>query len=151
MIRSFSLRTRAATCSTRASVAPAADFACEAALPVLRLLRADVPLEREPVDREPLERELLARDPLERVPLDRVPLERELLERALLREPDERPEPLDEPPEERRDPEPPDDEPDPEPPLLACGTSPPLPGQQWDVDTTFRRARVGRFGETPGC
>jgi hypothetical protein len=160
MMRSFSLRTRAATCSKRASVALAADFACEAALPVLRLLRADVPLEPDPVDREPLareplERELLARDPLERVPLDRVPPERELLERALLREPDERleplDEPLDEPPEERRDPEPPDDEPDPEPPLLACGTSPPLPGQQWDVDTTFRRARVGRFREAPGC
>jgi hypothetical protein len=98
----------------------------------------------------PLERELLEREPLERVPLERVPPERELLERAVLREPDERVEPLDEPPEERRDPAPPD-EPDLEPPLLACGTSPPLPGQQSDVDTTFRRARVGRFRETPGC
>jgi hypothetical protein len=156
MMRSLSLRTRAATCSRRASAAPVADFSCDAALPVLRLLREDVALDREPLDFfAPLAREPVEREPLERVPLDRAALERELLLRAVLREPDERlaplDEPPDEPPEERRDPAPPEDELDPEPPLLACGTSPPLPGQQSDVDTTFRRARVGRFRETPGC
>src|SRR5436305_13130293 len=103
MMRSLSLRTRAATCSSRASAGPAADFNCEAALPVLRLLRDDAALDREPLARVPLEREPLDRDPLAPVPLERVPLERVPLERAVLRAPDERLEPLDEPPEERRD------------------------------------------------
>jgi hypothetical protein len=158
MMRSFSLRTRFATCSTRASAAPVADFNCEAAPLAARRLRDCVPLARPPVERPLLERPLveralveralLERPPLARPPLEREPLERELL--LLLRELDERLVP-DDPPEERRDPEPPDDELDLEPPLLACGTSPPLPGQQSDVDTISHRAGVGRFRETPGA
>jgi hypothetical protein len=126
MMRSLSLRTREATCSSRWSAAPVADFSCAAAPLAVRLERDCVPLERELLDRPLLDFALL-----ERVPFERDPLEREL---------DARLEP-DEPPDERRLP---DDELDLEPPLLACGTSPPLRGQRFDPDTTFRRMSVAR-------
>src|SRR5437016_5424092 len=116
-MRSLSLRTRVAICSTRASAAPVACFTCDAPLLVLRFERDCVPLERPPLERAPLERAVL-----ERVPDERVPLER-----PLLRELDGRLEP-DDPPEEPPEPVLPDGELDLEPPLLACGTSPPLRG-----------------------
>jgi hypothetical protein len=131
------LRRRLATASTRWSAAPVAAFSCDAAPPVLRELRARVPLERDPLERLLVER-LLVERPL----LERLLLERPLLERPVLREPDERLDP-DEPPEERRDPELPDDL---EPPLLACGMSPPLREQRCHADTTFRHDHASRFG-----
>jgi hypothetical protein len=138
MMRSLSLRTRCATCSSRASAAPAADFAALCAWDaadeaedddrVLRLRdaveRARVlppervpPLERVlPPERVPPERELAVEpEPLERLPPDRVePLERVLRDDELRD---------DEPLVERRVPPLRDDEPEPElePLLLAWG------------------------------
>jgi hypothetical protein len=130
------LRTREATCSSRWSAAPVADFSCAAAPLAVRLERDCVPLEREPLDRPLLERAPLEPDPLARDPLARDPLERDPLEREL----DARLEP-DELLDERRLP---DDELDLEPPLLACGTSPPLHRQRFSPDSTFHRGSVGR-------
>src|SRR5690242_14424909 len=80
MMRSFSLRTRWATCSSRASAAPAADLAAFCACVVAdeaRVLRLrEEPVERERVPADPVARERVL--PLERALLDRVPpLERE--------------------------------------------------------------------------
>jgi hypothetical protein len=118
-----------------------ADFSCDAAPLAVRRERDAVPLDRALLDRALLERPLLDRPLLDRAPLERALLERDPLARdPLERELDARLEP-DEPPDVRRlD----DDELDPDPPLLACGTSPPLRGQRFESDTSFRPVSVAR-------